>query len=61
MSRPARDEAWQHARFMRATTFTSATPCKTCGGTLRYTANRICVLCHRRNARESYQRRKDRA
>lgn len=54
--RVSKDAAWLAAREAGQPTFTSATPCGECGGTLRYTANKKCVACHRRDARESRRR-----
>lgn len=54
--RVSKDVAWLAARQAKQPTFTSAMPCGKCGGTLRYTANKKCVACHRVDARESRRR-----
>lgn len=54
--RKSKDVAWLAAREAKQPTFTSATPCGECGGTLRYTANKKCVACHRLAAKMSRRR-----
>ena len=54
--RVSKDAAWLAAKEAKQPTFTSATPCGECGGTLRYTANKSCVACHRINSKMSRRR-----